>query len=319
MKNHYQKIDLDVMRPPNFLKNIKKRNDYILRKIKQKNGFARVRRCPICKSKSYSECFVSYQIPMLRCLDCKVVFSGMIAKELKDIYGGKDYLGIAKKAYLTQVNYRVERFATERINLLKSTGKIKGKKLIDIGCGTGWFLKAAISKGIVCEGLEYSPYLANHTSKNLGISIYKDLKEIPKNSKYDFITMFDLIEHLEYPVDYIRYLKEHLVPDGKILIFTPNFDSFAISYAKENSNLITPFEHLIYFNKQSMVRLAKLLNMKVDWFETKGLDMGDLSSYFEWAEQNKMAKLFRDTADIIQPILDSIGFSNHMRFMLSKR
>ena len=129
--------------------------------------------------------------------------------------------------------------------------------------------------------------------------------------------MFDLIEHLENPVQYLLRLKKHLNSGGKILIFTPNFDSFAISYAKENSNLITPFEHLIYFNKKSIERLANKIGMKVDWYETRGLDMGDLSAYFEWIGEKKMAKMCKDSADIIQPMLDNIGFSNHMRFMLS--
>jgi hypothetical protein len=47
--------------------------------------------------------------------------------------------------------------------------------------------------------------------------------------------------------------------------------------------------------------------------------MADLSSYFEWAEQNKMVELFKDAADTIQLMLDSIRFFNHMRLMLSKR
>lgn len=319
MNNDYQNIDLKIMRPPNFLREIKKRNDNLYKKIKQKNGFINIKKCPICKSKNHAECFLSYNIPILKCMDCSLVFSGMIAKELNDVYGGRDYLEIAKKAYLSQVNYRIKRFASERIQIIKSTGKVSGKKLIDIGCGTGWFLKTAISNGINCEGLEYSKHLADYTSKNLGISIYKNLSEIPKASKYDFITMFDLIEHLENPFEYLTILKKHLVPDGKLLIFTPNFDSFAINYTKENSNLITPFEHLIYFNQKSITKLSKMLNMKIDSYETKGLDMGDLSSYFEWTEQKNMANTFREMASTIQPLLDSIGFSNHMRIMLSKK
>jgi len=104
------------------------------------------------------------------------------------------------------------------------------------------------------------------------------------------------------------------VPEPATTNDGPNVD------ASTNTALCHAFpmdKKLMY--QSTMVKLAKLLNMKVDWFETKGLDMVDLSSYFEWAEQNKMVRLFKDAADTIQPMLDSIRFSNHMRLMLSKR
>ena len=74
--------------------------------------------------------------------------------------------------------YRIERFAKERVNLLKQYKK-KGK-LLDFGCGTGWFLEYA-RKHYEVAGYEPTENLAKFTSNLLNIQVEGDIKKFKEN------------------------------------------------------------------------------------------------------------------------------------------
>lgn len=94
-----------------------------------------------------------------------------------------------------------------RFDYLKSD--IKGKSLLDFGCWYGGFLLKAIEICSDVAGVE----LEDHARKQIrakGIHVEKDINAFEK--KYDFITLFHVLEHLPNPIEYLTLFKSYLAP-----------------------------------------------------------------------------------------------------------
>lgn len=171
-----------------------------------------------------------------------------------------------------------------------------------------------------CFGLELGKDLARFTANRLGIQVWDcDLLNLDTNEKFDVITMFDLIEHIENPLALIKKAKELLVPDGFILIFTPQLDSVAISEMREYSNLIMPAEHLVYFTYETMRKITDLTDMELIYYETKGIDMGDLKGFADYLGDEDKAAFYKSNYNLIQPVIDMDNSGNHLRTILKNK
>ena len=104
--------------------------------------------------------------------------------------------------------------------------KNRAPVILDVGCFNGFFVKKLSDMGYEAHGIDF-----NRTAVEYGISEYglenriavKDLNElIAEKRKYDIITAFDVIEHIENPRQLLLRLKD-LLPEGGILILSaPN-------------------------------------------------------------------------------------------------
>ena len=77
-------------------------------------------------------------------------------RDLAEVYEGESYLQESKSSYLSNVDYRLRRFASERLGILAADKPFKGgQRLLDVGCGTGWFLRAAKERDYQVAGFEF--------------------------------------------------------------------------------------------------------------------------------------------------------------------
>ncbi|MGE7544931.1 class I SAM-dependent methyltransferase [Sporosarcina newyorkensis] len=318
----FKTMDLLEMRPEGFLQTILDRQLSNIEAVNAGEGWKNRDYCPVCGSVNKKFKFSKFSFDLYECLECQTGFFDKVPVCTNDVYSSSHALTDAKIAYLANKDYRKERFAKERVELLESILKedILNKRVLDIGCGTGWFLEYAQSKGAICYGVELGKQLAEFTRELLDITVWNcELADINTEQRFSIITMFDLIEHVYEPVSLLESAKNLLEPNGIILIFTPQFDSVAIHEMKDKSNLIMPSEHLSYFTKNSIEFIASKVDMKLEYYCTKGIDIGDLKSFYEFQQQNEMAEAMVSLYDIIQPTIDASDSGNHLRAVLRKK
>jgi len=322
-RNNFKSIDLKEIRPKGFLTRITKAIQERHRNFFKKNSWIEVKYCPVCNSGKRKAEFRKFGIEIFGCKKCSLRYSGIAPLQTEDIYSDKTYLLIMIKSYVSNEKYRKQRFGKERVDLILEyvkPDKNKKPKILDIGCGTGWFLQVARESGFDIYGQELGKELAQWTSKRLGIEIWNcPLNKLNTKKRFDVITMFDVIEHVKDPLLLLMSAKKILTNKGIIVIFTPNFDSLAISIMKEHSNLIVPLEHLVYFTKDSIIKLAEKSKMEVLNYKTNGIDMGDLKAYYNFLKDSKMAFACSKLYDYLQPVIDLAEAGNHLRVVLSSK
>lgn len=309
------KIDFQKMRPKNFNSYLYKSVKKLAQNVEKGSGNKNISKCPVCKSIKKKNYLVKYDIPIVTCEKCDLTFATKQPRDFDDVYSQNDYLEKSILSYDKNRKYRIKRFGLERIEILKKYKK-KGK-LLDFGCGTGWFLEGA-KDHFESYGVEYSDNIRNWLLEKFNIKTFKTLDNI-KQEKFDIITAFDVIEHVPDPLDLLNNLKKKLKKDGIIFIYTPNFDSMGFNYLGLKNNLLCPPNHLFYFNKKSFDYMCKKINLKIVETQYRGLDIGDIYAMINENGNKKIANFLNQNSTLFQKFLDNIGYSNHVRFILKKK
>lgn len=135
--------------------------------------------------------------------------------------------------------------------------RTEGRRLLEVGCGAGFFLKAAERAGWTVEGIELSDEASRFAVEQLHLRIRRERAEdapIAPGS-FDAACMFDVIEHLFEPAPVLAAIARALVPGGLLVISTPNFDSASRLTLGNDWAVLSPLEHLYYFTEDSLRRI----------------------------------------------------------------
>ena len=154
--------------------------------------------------------------------------------------------------------------------------RLPGRRLLDIGCGTGGFLAVARSATWQGQGIEIGCASARFASETLGLSVMQGTLyqfEAPAQS-YDAMSMIEVIEHLERPVDALRIARELLRPDGVLLVTTPNFDSlYRRLFGSRWWVVNCEDEHIVLFSRASLVGMLEENGFEVVTQRVCGIDI----------------------------------------------
>jgi len=100
--------------------------------------------------------------------------------------------------------------------------------ILDIGCGDGSFFYYILEKykNVKLYGVDISNWSIEFIKEKFGdsvnLKIIKNLSDIDFNINFDIITMIEIIEHINDPINFLIQSFRFLKPHGKILISTPN-------------------------------------------------------------------------------------------------
>ncbi|MCB0538257.1 MAG: class I SAM-dependent methyltransferase, partial [Bacteroidetes bacterium] len=183
--------------------------------------------CLICKSKNLKKLTAYLKGNMFKCQNCNFTFASKIPTEKELV---EHYEGYGRNDYLSPIT--VKRYN----EILDSFEKYrKNNNLIDVGCGIGLFAKVAIERGWNVYGTEFTKE-AIEICKSKGIKMHEG-KLNPNNydsNSFDVITSFEVIEHINNPIEEISNFNKILRKGGLVYITTPNFNSISRNLLEEN-------------------------------------------------------------------------------------
>ncbi len=141
-----------------------------------------------------------------------------------------------------------------RTHVLKRVGiDIKGKRILDVGCGNSRFLLLCQNHGAGhVAGIEPDKKMAIAARKRLGLDVYAGyLGDLPADeNRFDLVVLWDVLEHIAYPRDLLTGLRGVLAPGGYLAATSPNADCL-----KQEGNQWTgfkvDFEHMCYYGRDS--------------------------------------------------------------------
>src|SRR6185503_984439 len=131
-----------------------------------------------------------------------------------------------ESAYIeTQLQANIKKFKNQTA-IVRKYISLNNAKVLDIGCGGGLFLSMLKEEGAQVTGIELSDSRAQYASTKHDLEIYKQPIESEFWQKdyadhFDAVTLWDVIEHVNYPFQTLQCAANVLKAGGLLLIDTP--------------------------------------------------------------------------------------------------
>jgi 2-polyprenyl-3-methyl-5-hydroxy-6-metoxy-1,4-benzoquinol methylase len=217
---------------------------------------------PFLNCKDYTVSGEEYQVMTNEAYDMLVTHP--VPENLEDYYKSENYISHtdSKKKLIDKVYQAVKNITLNRKLKLINSFKIGSKNILDFGAGTGDFLKVCKNNAWNISGIEPSLEARNIAQKK-GVILKENVSEF-KNIKFDVITLWHVLEHVENLSEYISILYGLLSDDGKLIIAVPNFKSDDAKFYKKHWAAFDVPRHLWHFSQTSISKLFSEVNMVVE-------------------------------------------------------
>ncbi len=185
--------------------------------------------CPYCASNAKSfkwnlfddaHLAWSENVKVFRCKSCNLVYSHI--KNIDAAYYNDKYYVFQKHRESAD-----RAFAKHCIEWIISYTAIFGKRILDVGCGNGYFCEEAKKMGSIVVGLEPSIQTGLDVENRVGIKVVKGFFEDTEidEEPFDIITMWDVFEHSPFPLIMLKKVRSLLNENGVLALSVPNFSS----------------------------------------------------------------------------------------------
>lgn len=153
--------------------------------------------------------------------------------------------------------------------------KWKGKRVLDVGCGTGLLVHEIAKRGGEAIGIDYSKDAIDE-AKSLHQhprveyreeDIYKTYRKYKKES-FDYVVSLGTVEHLDKPFESLKLFKTFLKPGGSIIITCPNWTNprgFVLQTMLRLFDAPITLADIHYFSPRVFEEWAKRNNCTLQW------------------------------------------------------
>jgi 2-polyprenyl-3-methyl-5-hydroxy-6-metoxy-1,4-benzoquinol methylase len=211
--------------------------------------------CPVCPpGTAQRDVTVRWGVRIVACTGCGLVFANpQPSEEELERYYGPEYFQRDEAKFL---RWPLERDVELRFGryLAELRAVCPGGSVLDVGCGTGMFLRVCREAGYETRGVELSPYASALGRERLGLAIDTGrLEELDGSRRFDAVTMWDFLEHTSEPLAILRAAERVLAGGGHLLLTVPNVGSWwARCMGPRWVGFDKASEHLFYFTRESL-------------------------------------------------------------------
>lgn len=242
--------------------------------FKPMSHYQKITHCVLCQSPATRAATLFSLNPnqkLLCCRNCGLVFNDNCRDDHEVIYND-DYFETSEKpspggyfAYdgMEKAVQKTYGFATRYITQ-RTRSSSDHIRLLDIGCGYGFFLKQfKDNPHIQLFGVEISVKAAKEASKYVE-NLYRETAEnISFTESFDVVVAFELIEHLLDPPAFLKKAHHFLRDDGRLFLSTPDVGSLWFRLLKKRWPGIHPNYHNVYFSRKTLRQMADLCGFEV--------------------------------------------------------
>jgi 2-polyprenyl-3-methyl-5-hydroxy-6-metoxy-1,4-benzoquinol methylase len=217
---------------------------------------------PFLSCKDYTVSGEIYQVMMNEEYEMLVTYP--VPKNLAAYYKSERYISHtdSKKSLLDKVYQWVKNYTLKKkLNLINSF-ETQSNNILDIGAGTGDFLKVCKNNNWTIFGAEPNLEARNIAAKK-AVFLKENFLEF-ENQKFDIITLWHVLEHVENLQEYIFELKKMLSKEGRIIVAVPNYKSYDAKQYKEHWAAFDVPRHLWHFSQNSIHKLFSEVDMVIE-------------------------------------------------------
>ena len=216
--------------------------------------------CGLCGAVESRPLFVKDQVPYFECRTCGFRFSRPgknpnAAESLADYEAA--YLQYLEDQPADRSNHR------QLLEWIRRSRDVSAGDVLDIGCGSGKFVRFLRSQGVSAIGAEpsaplFERYLAGQPHFAQGAA-----EELPaRGRRYGAVMLLDVIEHVPSPRETLAAARDLLSVDGRIFLSTPDVGSLHARLSGRHWHFYNKY-HLSYFSARSLASAAAELGLRV--------------------------------------------------------
>lgn len=214
--------------------------------------------CPLCGSGSTSIIHIRKPFQIVLCKKCNLSYLNPRLKEpvMHRVYEGPEYFCdgdmTGYRDYTSQersLRITFRKFLKEVSRLGFASGR-----LLEVGCGYGYFLDEAREFFPHLFGTELSTEAVARALKLPGIAVHTgDIESLPSGwDNFDITIAINVIEHIYSPLAFVMALKQTLKESGRIILATPDFGSVWPKILGIHWPSFKIPEHVVFYNKKTL-------------------------------------------------------------------
>jgi 2-polyprenyl-3-methyl-5-hydroxy-6-metoxy-1,4-benzoquinol methylase len=259
--------------------------------------------CPLCTSLATKPSCFTKENNYYRCGDCGLFFlktnhNANFDTSLQDI----------ETAYLTYLSPKAsdQRNHGQLLDWIQKYKKPEQNDFLDIGCGSGKFVRFLMNKNYKATGIEpsrvlYDQFLASESCFFQATTSQLLVRQPVK--KYDVLTVFDVLEHVQQPMLFFKELAALMNPGGWLFISTPDSDSLHRKLTGKSWHYFNKY-HFSLFNKTNLEMLAKRAGLALvsTRYFSRYFSIGYLKEYFNNFILRKKSSATRTKEVLVIPV-----------------
>jgi len=226
-------------------------------------------RCPMCRIQTVTPVCAT-GIPGYRtCPGCGgLSLDPYPARQINTVFEGaggaarQQALEVERRAYFLRHLMRIENHRGRAA---------QNGRLMEIGCGSGVLLQAAIERGWHADALEMSPELAAmacETNPGASVIIADVLDHGAGAGDYDAVMALDVLEHVVDPELMLRNCRSLLKPGGLLLLQTPNTKSLRYRSQGAAWDMLDPEQHINLWSPSGLCSLLGATGFDIETLQT---------------------------------------------------
>jgi SAM-dependent methyltransferase len=232
-------------------------------------------KCPICENRDIFNLIEKWgEYEIYHCRKCDIIFSYPMKNPGSKWYEESELYVLGKTFRDSAISWHHAQFI--------HNGKVFGDSLLDVGCGNGAFLNEAQKLGYKVVGIDFDKENIRIARELFGLNevfsmTLEDLIDSYPDRRFDVITFFEVLEHMDNPNNFINLIKRGLKEGGYIALSMPNRERFIDPLCEGDY----PPNHLTRWSASSLTSFLEERGFEIVKLVVKRLDTDDVAGFLK--------------------------------------
>jgi len=243
--------------------------------------------CPHCRKAQYTVRYDFGAHRVVRCSGCGLLRLDPhpTEEDIRAVYGenyfnNTEFLRGTTQALFGYSDYIAERFNKQRQytaiarEIARRLGAMgRRPRLLEVGCGLGYFLDVAFEEDFDVSGLEFNPHAVERLKRKYAFPVRAgalESTEFPP-AAFDSVVLFDVIEHLRDPFAGLDRMHAAIAPRGLLVLSTVDAESVVSRLlGKRLEDFRRTREHLFFFSRKTLREVLDTHGFEVETIRSIG-------------------------------------------------
>jgi SAM-dependent methyltransferase len=186
-------------------------------------------------------------------------------EELVALYNEQFFTGAEFSDYAGDEKFFRKNFRLRLKTLKRFLNPLRHQRLLEIGSAYGFFLDEAKQEFTSVQGIDITDEGVRFARESFGLDVVQDdfLSHEYGAQEFDVVCMWDTIEHLRAPHEYVEKIARHTKPGALLAVTTADADSVNARIRGRHWRMIHPPTHLHYFSAKTLEKMLDRYGFEV--------------------------------------------------------